>query len=538
MIDVNNDVKTFFNQDALGTFRFQIDSDEYTSSHIQSGSLQIIESLFDGDEIDFFAVNKSELNVVLGNLNQDINDLLGKEISFTEDVSVDSVNYEEIPLGVYTIVESTNEGDYMIGIKAYDNLHKFDVDVSDWWNTQVTFPITVRNLLISLCTYCGVTYSFPNSFTNSAFSVTKNVSFGYITGLEMLGYIQQATASFIKADRYGVIKMVELPTTEDEPCLEYTTSKIISTEIADYEVLNITGVNIRSDENDIGVLAGTNTNVYVIQNNPFFYEFTGSADDIQVANNILTAIEDISYIPFTGEFKGIHYIECGDLIKIHTYKNKIVSAPLFHRELHGIGLFRDTFTVNGLEYHETIETFDTSIRVLNRKSHEFTVTVEELRSDITEIDEDMGTMNSLIEQNSQEISTKVSETVFNENNEIIDNQFSEINQTVSYINSTVNDMHASLNDNGLQIFNESVGDTVTTITGDGMKVNVLDGVTDGIPTLGDELLNATSEGVNATRLTADEYFKLDTANVSLQMSTFYNSVHSKYQVGLFVLKKS
>lgn len=117
-------------------------------------------------------------------------------------------------------------------------------------------------------------------------------------------------------------------------------------------------------------------------------------------------------------------------------------------------------------------------------------------------------------------------------------QMSQVEQTVNYINGTVNEMNASLNENGLQIFSESEGDTVTTITGDGMTVNILDGVTDGVPTLGDELLSATSDGVSATRLTADEYFKLDTENVTLQLSTFYNSIHNEYQVGLFVLNRN
>ena len=549
MINVSNDVIAFFNQDKLGTFTFQIGSDTYTSSHIQSGSLRIIESLFDGDEIDFSAVNKSELNVSLGNLNQSINDLLGETISFSEIIPVSSSSgavvgsavvgsavvgsaggVEQLPLGVYTIVESVNEGDYMIGIKAYDNLHKFDKDVASWWN-GITFPITIRDLLISLCTYCNVSYSFPNSFTNSTFSVTKTVEFGSVSGLEILGYIQQATASFIKAGRNGAMKMVTLPASTDLPCIEYATSKIMSTEIADYEVLNITGVKVRVDDADIGTLAGTTDNVYVIQNNPFFYEFTGSASDIQVAQNILDAIKYVTYIPFEGEFKGIHYIECGDQIKIHTFKNKIVTAPLFHRELNGIGLYRDKIEVKGLEYHETVQAFDKSLTVLNRKSHEFAVDIEGLKSEIIEIDADIGQLSSSIEQTSEAITLKVSQEDF-------DSQMSQIQQTVSVISATVNDMNASLNDAGLQIFSEVEGDTVTTITGDGMTVNVLDSVTDHVPTLGEELLSATSEGVNATRFTANESFKLDTDDVMLQMSTFYNSIHSKYQVGLFVLKKS
>ena len=163
MINVTENVKTAFKSDDFkGNFTLTIGNTNYTPSNILSNSTSLIESLCSSENIDFNSVEKSELTTTLINIDTTISDLLGSTLTLTQ-----TVLNETIPYGVFTIVDVVNDGDYLYEITAYDNLHKFDVDVSAWWNDELTFPITVRNLLISLCTKVGVSYNFPSSFTNS-----------------------------------------------------------------------------------------------------------------------------------------------------------------------------------------------------------------------------------------------------------------------------------------------------------------------------------------------------------------------------------
>ena len=108
---------------------------------------------------------------------------------------------------------------------------------------------------------------------------------------------------------------------------------------------------------------------------------------------------------------------------------------------------------------------------------------------------------------------------------------SEIAQTVSSVRTTVNRMNASLNNDGLQIYDD--GDTVTTVTGDGMKVNVLSDMGLAGPILGEELLNASSTGVEAARLTAKEELTVKGELFNLMVKSFYNDDAQITQIGFF-----
>ena len=170
MIEVTEAIKNLYQSDAFkGDVSFTIDSATYTASNILANSVVITESLSSGTNIDFNAVEKSCLEITLINITENIKELKGKTLTMKQ-----TVLGTDIPLGVYTIDDAVNDGDYLYDITAYDNLYKFEVDVSNWWNTEVEFPISVRNLLISLCTKVGVSYNFPATFTNSDFMISRN----------------------------------------------------------------------------------------------------------------------------------------------------------------------------------------------------------------------------------------------------------------------------------------------------------------------------------------------------------------------------
>ena len=438
MLNVSDVIKSAYKSDEyLGNVSFTIGSNTYTERNILASSTSITESISSGEDIDFRAVEKSCLETTLINISEDIKELKGKTITLKQ-----TILNTDIPLGVYTIVDAVYSGDYLYEITAYDNLSKFDVDVSDWWNTEVTFPITLRNLLISLCNKVGITYSLPASFTNSDFEITQNVFVEEATGADFLGYMQEICGGFFKPDRTGVLRLIQLvfvnenalypaldlypsetlyPTSAydaegADPVITYNVPLTIDTlEIADYQCSKITGLQIRVTADDVGVFVGREDNVYVIEANPLLYSFSGSAYDEDVANSILEVIGEVSYIPISTKVKAQLYIEVGDLIRFESHEGKEAFAPLLNRTIGGFLLNTDSINIKGSEKRDnTIKSVNKTTKILNQRYHNLVNTVSEFESTIgsveTEIDDlEKRTTNneSSIRQTAEDITLEV-----------------------------------------------------------------------------------------------------------------------------------
>ncbi len=447
MIDVSDTIKSAFKSDDFhGEISLTIGAHQYTANNILNGSTTITESISSGDDIDFRAVEKSCLEMSLINITEGISDLKGQTLTLSQ-----RVLNTDIPLGVYTIVDAVNDGDYLYKITAYDNLQKFDTDVSSWWNDEVVFPISLRDLLISLCTKVGVSYEFPTEFTNSDFMVTKNIFVEEATGIDFLGYIQEVCAGFIRASRTGVMTLLQLswteqtvlypsltiypnvtiyPTAEAEgesgtnfdPQIIYTvplTKEKLN--ISDFTVQKISRLQIRGSEEDVGVVVGEGTNTYVIEANPLLYSFTGSEHDSAIAGNIYNVISTITYTPVSTKVKAQPYIEVGDLVKFVSLEGREAYAPLLYRQMSGFLLNSDTVQSKGREVRDnTVQSVNKTTKVLNQRLHEVVNTVSEFRSTMTLVQTELSdaetriTNNeSEIKQTADEIRSEVSETLEN-----------------------------------------------------------------------------------------------------------------------------
>ena len=160
MISVSDDVKKIYKSDVLpGPITLTIDGTAYTNKDWLSGSLTIVESVCSKDTLDYSQVESNTLELTLAKETGNVTDLKDKVI-----VAKQTVNSVDIPLGTFTIDTPSLDGDYYTKIKAYDFMKKFiDKSIDDWWNTTLTFPMTLRQLLIALCDYVGVSYSLPDT---------------------------------------------------------------------------------------------------------------------------------------------------------------------------------------------------------------------------------------------------------------------------------------------------------------------------------------------------------------------------------------
>jgi len=384
MISVSDDVKKIYKSDVLpGPITLTIDGTAYTNKDWLSGSLTIVESVCSKDTLDYSQVESNTLELTLAKETGNVTDLKDKVI-----VAKQTVNSVDIPLGTFTIDTPSLDGDYYTKIKAYDFMKKFiDKSIDDWWNTTLTFPMTLRQLLIALCDYVGVSYSLPDTWVNSSITVYRNAYLSKATGSDLLGQIQIASGCFFHTDRTGVLKKVTNDATVTE--IPYTTLMGDAT-IGDYSTPSIDNVLIRASDNDLGIAAGDGKNVYIIQANYLLYNHTN--DEVkQIATNILTEIGSKPYKPFSATFKAQEYLECGDPVKITSYKGNTVTYWIMYQKFTDDGLITQYVEDKGNSSEVTPQqSSKKSISILNQKMHEVVDNVDELSSKITNINTYIG----------------------------------------------------------------------------------------------------------------------------------------------------
>lgn len=367
----------------------------YTGNNLSDGGVSITESLSSNNSFDLAAVEKPTIEFTLLNLERNIGLLKGKEVELA--ITVGSM---DMPTGTYIIDNAEKQNDHLYNIKASGMLAKFNQDVSAWWNKEVQFPITHRNLLISLCNKVGIDYQLPQTYTNSnAVIAQRNMYVNEATGATFLGYLQEmagcffATSRLLDNGRTLTIKKITQPT--GTPGMVYTGSYYIGTvEIADYNIKKIDVLQIRATKDDIGVLAGNKDgkNPYLIEGNPLLYGMASS--DLQpIATAIFNELKDVQYIPFTASVMGVPYIEPGDTIQFNTPAGATVKTLLMKRTFAGTQFFKDALETKAKEQRENQSKPVRTITILNQKLHEFETSIEKFKSKIANIATEVGNAN-------------------------------------------------------------------------------------------------------------------------------------------------
>ena len=383
MLNIPNDLKQKYTGDLLPPdVVLNIAGTTYTNKDFTSGSLKIKESLCSKDTLDLTSVEASSLKVTIANEDGNVKGLVGKRVSAKQD---------ELDLGVYTITNAKLSTDYTTDIECYDDLKKFvDTDVSDWWNTQLVFPLTLKDLLIKLCERVGVPTELPNAWTNSDMQVTKTAYFQNLKASELLGYIQEASGTFFRMSRSGKLKAISPNKTPTE--IPYTRLFNDAT-ISDTVTPAIEKLAIKSSEKDLGVSSGkADGNTYLILANPLLFGLS-TAQMKSISDKLFPAYKWQAYKPCKASYKSLPFLEVGDWVKVTTFKGIVATFPIFSRELSDINLIADTVETKGKKEQKKTVSSAKQIQVLSWNVHEMENTLETFKSNIENITTEVGNAN-------------------------------------------------------------------------------------------------------------------------------------------------
>ena len=234
---------------------------------------------------------------------------------FTVEIGVETGNdIGWVNLGKFYPIDDDSEyyDDNIINVVAYDCMNKFDVP-ADAWLQSLIYPMTLSDMFTSLCSYVGLTGEIGDALYNIS---TRSFSEAPIenTGLlcrDVLELIAEACGCFAKITPDEHCKLVWFYTThynitEDE-IFDFGAKKYLS---------QISGLNVRNTEDDVGVLYPANANaknLYVIVDNPFLVT-ANSTEETNYIKPLAKRLRNFAHRPFTMTSVGNPLIEAGDTV--------------------------------------------------------------------------------------------------------------------------------------------------------------------------------------------------------------------------------
>lgn len=478
------------------------DGGQLTNKDFYLDGMEIKESLCSESELLFGACESSEIKFKIKN---SVSLLKDKEIVVSQKLNGDTSNSFQI--GKYKVFSDVVSGDRNYrNITAYDAMYDIiNADVTDWYET-LEFPITQKNFRDSFFEYFGITQE-TTTLIHDEMEIEKTITGTGISGKLIIASICELNGVFGHINRQGNFSYISLNAITDNAT---TFPKYISCQFEDFETSTISKLQIRQEENDIGVISGDGTNTYIIENNFLVYG-KEEADLQSIADKTFEKIKNISYRPYKAQRKGNLCFEVGDPV-VFTTKNGDVSGYILQRTLKGAQNLKDTFEAKGTyEYKEKVNSLKKDIQQIKGKANVLERNLESTRSEITDIE---AGLNTKIEQNTETINASV-QRIETSTNEAIESVNGDIETLTKKVEATMTAEDVKLEiqselDNGVDKVTTSTGFTFddvgltvsksdsemsTQITEDGMAVRKND----------ETVLTANSNGVDATNLHATTY---------------------------------
>lgn len=320
-------------------------------------------------------------------------------------------------------------------ITAYDKVYDLEAN-ADLWLASLTFPMTLKELTDSMATKLNMKILLPED-TFSSFVVNQNFITNNVSYRQILSYIGQLTNRYFKWGGSGMLQGMRY--TESTTVIDNT--KYISLTMEENAVDPIDRLQIQSTHDDIGYVAGTGTNTYIITENPLVFSASKATATATLATNLLDGLKNITYTPMKFSTFKDYGIDVGAILTINGK-----TCYVMKKTIKASGC---EFECVGNKRRETQKAEQHSaITALNNKTNELVRTVDETKSTITSIN---GSITK-IEDEQGNITSQMA---------TITTEQSEIKQTAQGLTSTVSSIQTSLQNLDGEV--DTLSSTVSTV---------------------------------------------------------------------------
>ena len=278
----------------------------FDGGNVIRGSFNVTNQCCDTSTFNYGGVYIGELTASFMGLNIPRNSWVGLEITPTVTIGDD-----DIPLGVYIVNEAQHSGN-KASVKAYDRMSRFDIAPSMTEGSNGT-PYDILALACQECNVpLGMTQAEVELLPNGNLPLTIGMIGDIETWRDILYWVAVTTASFCTMNRDGELELKAYHTTADDSIP--ANIRFNGSQYGD-EIVKYTGFTIGVAEDEtVEYYANDPDDEYSLDlgTNPFF-QTTKAARQV-FANNILTVLSDIEYVPCGVEIPfGFHY-DLGDVL--------------------------------------------------------------------------------------------------------------------------------------------------------------------------------------------------------------------------------
>lgn len=439
MVDFKN--AKLYKEDSIDKqLKITFDSGTITNTEIPSEQFELTESLTSESQLVFGSCEASEIRFRIYNVFLPLKD---KWLTVLQ--TLDGNTSSTLQIGKYKVYSDKPTADRGYrDVVAYDAMYDIiNTDVASWYNS-LTFPMSLKAFRDSFFEFFDIE-QVEVSLVNDSMEIERTIDVQVLSGKDVIQSICEINGCFGHIARNGKFKYVFLQTImgglypsndiypannlyPQQPNVQVVGSGLYvdTPTYEDFTVKPIDKLQIREKEGDIGVIVGDGDNTYIVEDN--FLVYGKSTEDLTViADNMLSVIDGLEYRPFDATLVGNPCFEVGDMVRLHT-KYQIIDSYVLQRTLSGVQALRDEFIAEGEEYQsEKVNDIQTEIKKLRGKSNTLERSIEETRSTIADVENDL---QSEITQTAESIRLEVAE----ETNELS----SEIEQTNSHIVLGVN----------------------------------------------------------------------------------------------------
>ena len=431
-----------------------------TNAELHQEQFELTESLCSEDELTFGCCEASCIKFTVSNIF-----LPMKSKWITVKTVLDNNTSKPFLWGRYKVFSDTPTADRTCrDIVAYDVLYDIiNADVVNWYNKILPnkdSTTTMKSFRDSFFKHFNVAQA-DIELVNDNMKIEKTIEPEELSGATVINCICEINGCFGHIGRDGKFHYIYLeqeiqglyprndlyPSNtlypKDPKSTQIGKSMYITAEYEDYLVKSIDKLQIRQEEDDIGVIVGTGRNTYIIQDNFLVYG-KDSAELRNIASNVYKKITKIIYRPFSADCKGNPCLEVGDAVRLPT-KYELIESYILKRTISGIQALRDDIESTGDEYRSTdVNSVHKNIIQLKGKTNILTRNIEETKSEIKDTE---AKLSSTIEQTAEKIRSEV--------NDVESGLSSKIEQTAGEIRSEVDETYETKENAQLTEYNLS-----------------------------------------------------------------------------------
>lgn len=542
-----------------------------------SSDFSLSESLCSDSKLSFGKCESSCLKIKIANT---VNSLKGQTLQVTETLAnKDDVPFK-IGTYIVDEDTLTSDKKYR-NITAYDRLYSISsMNVSDWYSKlfpskqvpliryenvtkewtytgidgkeiteyyeelePITYyqteyeSITLKAFRDSFFKYIGLTQQ-STTLVNDDMKVSKSVDDIDLTAKDVLEAICEINGVFGKMSRDDVFTYVELkpfsrglfpsktlylnkslfprkPGNVDTRRLEMGEYKTL--QVGDTNFEQITKLQIRQSEDDIGYIAGDDTGVtYIIQGN--FLTYSSGTEELKtIANNVLSKISKVIFNPVNITLQGNPCVETGDTIRIIDTNNNVYKSYVLQRTLTGIQMIMDSIISEGDQSLAEVNGIHHDILKLQGKTNELSRLIEGTSSILNDYAKGL---KSEIAQKTDSIKLDVSKS------------FAVTNDTIKKVQADL-ELKIDKDDNGQIISMINASADVINLTGNRLTLGS-DNCTitkDGTITAKNALLSGSFKCGDYVSKQGQFFYASDTGDCGAQTLKLYTSLGIGTEVG-------